>query len=372
MPELNLQPARTLLCVAPVLLLLACTPPPRAEPPTSGSYPAALHALRTGNLPALRNELGKGENLSDHALELRDRLDPEAWLVALGASTRQFNLQAAYDAMQQGDIAALRDAIGFTDQALHGDILRATHSVGMQRAADHNYYVRETPAIAVLDAWQAPRLPADSLALHLTADWRDGARVVRIHFGRDAQGITDLRAAVHQAGASRTGAQPDLRAADPAKLLPADLNAEFLQDERVTDVSLRVLRADGRLERMRLLRGEDGWARFDHERTTLQQRLESMRDARLRRIRNAAHDHVLRHGRWPGNTVPLMLQPGDYSDPTSEAGALGWAQFSAQPQAGIEFRQATEPQDIAAIALSPTPQGQRAITREGELVWATR
>lgn len=325
--------------------------------------------MRTGDQDRLRRELGKDSQLAARAKALRETLDPQAWLVALGAVTREHDLQAAASAMNADDGAALRDALGFSRQAIADDILAATHSVEARRANDMNYFVDASPAIAAFDGWEFPPLAAGLAAYHVTALAAVGERRVRIHFGCDSRGLTDLRAAFDIAGRTRPVFIPLGRAALASDVLKSPLDVGWLDDPRFHEATIRVLHEDGSLAVARLARDGD-WLLVEHATQPLQQRLAEQRDGRLLRIQRTAADHAARHGRWPRDAALLILKAADWSDPAAPAADRGWADFTSSPPQGIELRTAPEPGDVAAIALAVTPDGRRAVTRRGNLIWS--
>lgn len=329
-----------------------------------------MHALRVGDLDALRRGLGKDDQLQARASALRESLDPPAWLVALGAVTREHDLHAAAAAMDAGNAAGLRDALGFSPQALHDDVLAATHSVKTRRARDLKYYIDGRPALAAFDGWSIPALPPGVAALHVTALADVDERMVRIHFGLDAGGHTDLRAATDLAGR----AQPTFnarasaaRARDLLKPLMA-LDCDWLDDPRFRDATIRLLHDDGRLAIARLSRGED-WHLLEHDTSMPAERLAALRDGRLLRIQRTASAHAQSHGRWPRDANLLLLRSLDWADPAAPGARQGWADLAPEPPRGFELLTALEPDDVAVVALAVTPDGRRAVTRRGTLLW---
>jgi hypothetical protein len=365
-----MQTTRGLLA-ALVFCICACAPAPGEPAPQPGTPEAALHALCTGDQEQLRAGLGKFDGLLSRARELQQCLDPEAWRVALGAVTRQTDMPNAAAALREGDESGLRAALGFSDQALATDILNATNSVAQKRAGDRYYYSTTEPATAAFEEWALPKVPAHVAAYHVTALATRGERRVRIHFGRDGRGLTDLRAAVDIAGAARV-APVDHRASTAADLMPMatyGLDCAWLDDPCFTEASVYVLDDGGTLCHVRLVRVDDEWGRVEATSRTLSQRLAEMRDARLIRIRHTASEYAMRNARWPGQAALVTLRPADWVDPTDEHARFGWAEFDAHPPRGFELLQARAPDDVAVIALRRETAGRRAINRKGELLW---
>lgn len=354
-----------------VLCICACTPAPPAKPPAARSPEAALSALRTGNLDAMREHLGKGDGFVTRAIELQGRLDTAAWLVAMGAHGRQHDLAAAAATMATHDEPAVRDAIGFSDQALRQDLLGGNHSVAAVRAFERNYYRWAAPAADAFDGWKIPPLPKGALAYHVTAQVRVGERDVRVWFGRDQQGMTEMRAEVDLTGGPGKPPRTARRASNPADLVKPSitLSMDWLKSESMHEAHLRVLMPDGALSSARMVRDGEGWALLESRSQTMPERLAELRDSRLQRIQRSASDHALRHAAWPASPDALLLRPADWVDPTTEPARRGWADYDPSPPVGLELRPATEPGDIAVISLHSGPNGRRAITRKGELTW---
>ena len=354
-----------------VLCICACTPAPPEKPPAFRSPEAALSALRTGNLAAIRENLGKGEGFSARAIELQQSLDPAAWLVAIGAHGRQHDLAAAVATMAARDEPAIRDAIGFSDRALRQELLSGNHSVAAVRAFERNYYRWAAPAADAFDGWQVPPLPDAALAYHVIAQVRVGERDIRVWFGRDRLGMTEMRAEVDLTGGAGKAPRNARRASDPAELVGPSitLSLAWLQTNALREAYIRQLTPDGTLSTARLVREAEEWTLMESRSQTMPARLAELRDARLQRIQRAASDHALRHAAWPTSPDTLMLRRADWVDPTTDIARRGWADYDASPPTGFDLRDAPEPGDIAAIAIHPEAAGRRAITRKGELTW---
>lgn len=324
-------------------------------------------SLRKGDRASHLHNIGKGKGVLQRALELQQRLDPQAWLVAMGVVTRQHNLAAAAAAMHAGDEAALLAALGCGEQPVRLELLDANHSVAAVRAGGRNYYRVAEPAAGVLTGWQPPPLPPGALAYHVTALAEVGERECRLQFGGDEAGMTDLRVAIDQAGRSKAPPSYDASAADGA-LSAMRVSANSLQLDRYVEVTVRMLQSDGSLHTARLVRAGQDWALLEYNQSTIATRLAEQRDGRLTRIQLTAASLALRNGRWPAEP-DLLLRPADWFDPASPQARNGWAEHDASPPKGLELAHAPEPDDVAVFALHRHPQGRRAVTRKGELKW---
>lgn len=340
---------------------------PDPPPPEPRSALAAVHSLRRGDRASHLHNIGKGPGVLQRALALQQRLDPQAWLVAMGAVTRQHNLAAAAAAMHAGDEAALLAALGCGDQPLRLELLDANHSVTAVRAGGRNYYRFAEPAADALNDWEPPPLPPGALALHVTALAEVGERDCRLQFGCDENGMTDLRVAIDQAGRSKAPPSHDASAHEGA-LSAMGLSPSALQLDRYVEVTVRLLQADGSLYTTRLVRAGQDWALLEHNHSTIATRLAEQRDGRLTRIQLTAASLALRNGRWPA-APDLLLRPADWFDPASPRARNGWSEYENSPPRGLELAHAPEPDDVAVFALHRQPQGRRAITRKGELKW---
>jgi hypothetical protein len=157
------------------------------------------------------------------------------------------------------------------------------------------------------------------------------------------------------------------RASEVLKPLTA-LDCDWLDDPRFRDVTIRLLHDDGNLAIARLARDGD-WLLLEHDASTLPERLAALRDGRLLRIQRTASAHAESHGRWPRDANLLLLKPQDWADPAAPGARRGWSAFSPSPPRGFDLFTALEPDDIAAVALAVTPNGRRAVTRRGTLLW---
>lgn len=362
-------PARGLVFAALVpLLFTACTPAPDYPPPEPGSLAAAEQALRRGDLPALRDAIGKGKGLCDRARELAAQLDPDSWLIAMGAVNREHDLPAAARAMQAGDDAALADALGYSDQQLHADILGGGASVFARRADGRNYYETGAQPIALMQDVKLPSLPAGGLALSVTLWGIQQERRYRLSYTFNRGGVAELQA-VHELGRDAIDA-PGPRHADITAALPPGtlrgLKLADLAEPRWYGAEFRLLLGDGSLEYALLGRNEQGWALAESGTSSLAQRLAERRDERLRFLARRASDFERSSGRPPRGFHELSHKPRDLVDPGASAGRLGWADYDAEPQAGFELGDGTL---FVVAATEAGPKGRRAVSRDGTLGW---
>ncbi|MCB9935636.1 MAG: hypothetical protein H6840_08070 [Planctomycetes bacterium] len=350
------------------LLFVCCAPAPDAPDPSPRSFAAAELALRRGDLAGLRDALGKGPGLSGHARELAGRLDPEAWLIAIGASSREHDLPAAVRAMQADDDHALADALGFSDQQLRATILGGGASVFSRRSDGRNYFESGPQPINLARGVKLPVLPPGGLALSVTLWGNQGERRYRLQYTEQQRGLVDLQAALELGRESIECTAP--RHAEAATALPAGrlraLELAALGEKRWYGAELRLLLTDGTIERALLGRDERGWALADAGATTQGQRLENLRDERLKYMGRRAGDFERNSGRWPRGFHELSGKPRELVDPAAPEGRSGWADFDDRPAAGFELG---DGDSYAVAALWAGPQGRRAVARDGTLSW---
>lgn len=362
-------PARGLVFTALVPLLFACcTPAPDYPPPEPRTLAAAERALRSGNLPALRRELGKDRGLCEQARALADTLDPDAWLIALGAVNREHDLAAAARAMLAGDDAALADALGFSEQQLHADILGGGASVFARRADGRNYYEQGAQPIALLEGVNPPGLPDGALALSVTLWGIQKERRYRLSYTFNRTGVAELQA-VHELGRDAIDASGprhvDISTALPPGALRA-LELASLEEPRWYGAEFRLLQSDGSLEHALLGRNELGWALAESGASSLAQRLDERRDERLRFLARRISDFVRTMGRRPRSFNEVSHKPADLVDPAAPAGRRGWADYDARPQAGFQLG---EGEEFLLAATHVGPHGRRVIASDGVPAW---
>jgi hypothetical protein len=361
-----------LVITALVLLLFSCThkedPPPEPRTLQSG-----WRAIATGDLERLRADLGKDAGFAERATHLAQDLDPEGWLVAVGASGREHRLGQAAEAMRAGDDGALREALGFGDQALKSDILQGGHSIESRRAGGRKYYRKAPQAIDLMDGMSLPALPGNAQAMHAVLFGTLDGRQYRLGYGLNLQGLTDLRASRELAytSADRPDNASAFSSADAALPRTAEwykLNVDALDDERWYAARLTLLLKDGTLLRCEIER-DGGWYLLKNSRSTLTARLEQLRDERLQHF--AAHANMIARslGRWPRGTHELSLKGFEYIDPTAPDARRGWAKYDADPPRHLQLADDPGETGVAAWSNQRTPTGHRAVRRDGTLTW---
>lgn len=362
-------PARGLVFAALVPLLFACcTPAPDYPPPEPRTLAAAERALRRGDLPILRRELGKDRGLCDHARALADTLDPDAWLIALGAVNREHDLPAAARAMQAGDDDALADALGFSEQQLRADILGGGASVFARRADGRNYYETGAQPIALLEDVQLPGLPPGALALSVTLWGIRQERRYRLSYTLNRAGVAELQA-VHELGRDAIDAGGPRHAGIASALPPGALRALELADlaePRWYGAEFRLLLQDGTLEHALLGRNDQGWAAAQAGAGSLPQRLAERRDERLKFLARRVSDFERTMGRRPRGFHEISHKPAQLVDPAAPAGRRGWADYDARPLPGFELGDGAE---FSLAATHADAEGRRVIAGDGTLGW---
>jgi len=333
---------------------------------------AACAALQRGDVAALRAHMGQDTGLVAFARSQAQVLDPRAWLIVMGASWREADPAGCAAAMAAGDSMALCNALGFGDQALESEVLSAGRTVFARRAGGLDYYESSQSALSVLRPDLAPELPPGDAGYEVTYWTRIESRAVRVRVGRNARGLSNLQAlpdpgseGAPTAPAKARFATAALAAGDGAAgvLLPG------LSDGAWWALDLRVVMQDGTLLTTRLAKDDAGWFVLEATRTKLAQRLEAERDRRLEVVRRSAADLLRSAGRWPKRASDLSLRPVDWADPAAPAGRLGWSDHDSPPKPGIELLTPVQDDDPAVQRTQAGPQGHRAITRAGNLVW---
>lgn len=361
------------LALGPALLcwVAACAPvaPP---PPKIGTMASAMAALQPGDLAALRAGLGHDDGLVVFAAAQADALDPRAWLIVMGASWRQNDPAACAAALQARNRAALLRGLGFDDQALESEVLSAGRTVFARRAGGLDYYESGKSALSVLRPDLAPDL-APGVAAYEIAYWtRVETRVVRVRVGRNQRGLSNLQA-VPDPGSEGAPAAPAGARHASVSLAAGDgacgLQLPYLGQDSWWAMDLRVVMADGTLATTRLARDGGGWFVLEASRATLAQRLEAERDRRLELARRSSADLLRSAGRWPAARSDLSLRPVDWADPASPAGRRGWSDHDQNVAPGLELLRPAGDDDPAVQCTHAGPQGRRAITRAGALIW---
>jgi hypothetical protein len=359
--------------MALVLFLAACTTATPEPPPEPRSLISAVEAMRTGDLARMRADQGKGAGLTAHGSALALHLDPEAWLVAMGASDREHDLAAAAKAMGEGSDSALADALGFSEQQLTADILGGGGSVYSRRSDGRNFYETGPQPVDLLGGFSPPGLPGGCLAFEATLRGALNERRFKVSLGMDAGGVTNLQAGLDQAADPAALPARAARYTDPKLSLPSTgllrhLDVSSLADARWLGAELTLLREDATIERVQLARDDAGWALVETSVETRDERLGKLRDERLDHLRLLAMAYERTSGRWPRGLHEISFKPWQVVDPVSPSGRLGWADHDKKPQAGLQLSESIDAA-YAAIATHASDNGRRAVTLDGGYVW---
>jgi hypothetical protein len=370
---LNFTKARGSPFMALVLFLAACSAAAPGPAPEPRSLVSTVEAMRTGDLPRLRADQGKGAGLCAHGTALALRLDPEAWLIAMGASGREHDLAAAAAAMRNGDEGALAYALGFSEQQLTADILSGGGSIYSRRSDGRSFYEVGPQPVELLDGFIPPALPQGCLALEATLRGTINERRFKISLGLDPGGVTNLQAGLDMAADAVKAPGRAARYSDPNLALPSTgalhhLDVQCLQDARWIVADLVLLRDDAAIERVQLARDSAGSALVETSVETRDDRLGRQRDERLEFLRLRAAGFERTSGRWPRGLHELSFKPWQLVDPASPAGRLGWADHDAKPPAGLELAESADT-EYAVIATYAGDNGRRAVARDGRLLW---
>ena len=366
------QLARGMATAALVLLLFpACSPPDKPMAPAPRSLQAGVAALRTGDLQALRKDLGQGEGFAARARELADRLDPPTWLIAVGAHSAQHDLPAAIKAMNTGDDLALAEALGFGQQHLATSIFNAGSSVYSRQAGGRNFYETGPQPLDLIEGIDVPVLPEGSLALDVSLWGTLEGRSFRVDYTLAADGLVALNAGLEQARTEIEAPSRASRSTKPNDALPAEamsMPVGFLIEPRFWGAEIQLLAPDGDLRVVVLGRNDKGWALVRFDSTTLEGRLSTIRDERLSLIAQRALQFEARVGRWPRGLNEVAHKPTQLVDPTSDGGRRGWAEYAAAPPVQMELV-ADADGDYVAVCTQTGINGRRAVARDGRLFW---
>jgi hypothetical protein len=359
--------ARGPLTAALVLLFSAACSPPQPDPlPPPGTLESAVVALRRADISRLRSDLGKGKGCAEQASEFAKSLDPEAWLVAIGASSREYNLAAAARAMEAGDDEALASATGFNEQKLTADILLGGASIFTRRADGRKFFDSGDQPIDLLADLALPGLPAGCIAMEVTLWGNLELRYFRASYGLNAHGATNLQVVQDLATESRPTPGGQTRHEKMGNALPSTgmasgLDVTDLDSARFSGAAFTLVDASARIQRLRLARDADGWALIENEEDPQLDRLGRLRDERLDFIRRRCRSTEGASGRWPRGLHEISFEPRQLTDPASATGRLGWADHDDSPPADLQLGT----RDGAYAVRS----GRRAITYEGDFIW---
>ncbi|MCC6572477.1 MAG: hypothetical protein IT462_01685 [Planctomycetes bacterium] len=361
------------------LALAACSPPAPPDGPAPGSIADVALKIRTGDMDAYRNAIQKERGLAARGRRLAATLDADAWLVAMGARWREYDLVAASKAMLADDDGALAAALGFGPQAMRTDMVDSASSLYYERSLEQRWVRTTKTPLDWLDELRPMPCRSPLLAYQLSmVGSRDGT-VQRVRVGYDLGGLTELCGAEELAPPSLPESPGGNVAGSPAQALDflAQAKSEFsalrhglrLTDEplyKATVLDLHAVRGDGALFEVRFIyRG--GWYTLTSLLSSQDERLTAARDVSMRRILDAARKISNSRGRWPQNLSDLTLPQRHLVDAT--AGDLGWARYDLDAPAGFSLGAPGE-SEIAVTALKPASDGRRrALTHKGELIW---
>lgn len=340
--------------------------------------------MRTGNLAAYRVGIRKGAGLARRACDLMQALDAEAWLVALGAKRREYDLVACRAAALEGDDEALAEALGFGDQALRANVIDAPSTIYYQRAQDQRW-VRTTEApLKWLDELQPAPCASPLLAYMQVLVAKRDATTQRLCVGHDGIGVTELSGGEELAPPQTPSTLAGPVAQSPAEAMEylAESDTRFLELRRGAGLtSLRLfnglaldllaVKADGTLFEVRLVyRG--GWYMQSATYSGRDERLAAARDDSMKRILAAAQQWAKHRGRWPAAVNDLPLPMRDLVDATAGTSRLGWERYNPHATPGYTIHPPADG-EIALRAVELGRDGRRrALTHKNELIWLDR
>lgn len=357
-----------LLCFsAGLLLLAACAPPAENAPPSPGTLEHALRAVQIGDLRALRSGLAKDHGLCALARADMARLDPDAWLVAHGARWREYDLAAAHDARTE---AAMRAAMGFSDDALTSTLLRAPFRISERYSEGRRYFRSVEPPLALLDDLK-PEPPGREFSAYVVrykATLSERTCVVAVGFR--GQALTELH------GAEDIGSPEEPSAAAPSFVGAAEALRGSLCDPLVALVAnalpasalhleIVALTPDAKLYWAALAARQGRWQLRFALCSTQQERLQRQQDEALKRLRESAIAFLDKHGRWP-LAADLRLPEAQWVDPAEAGGERGWNVHARGAQAGFALSPAAPKGDDDVIVRATS--GSVSITKSGRIL----
>lgn len=350
-----------------LLGLVACSPPTQPDAPQPGSLAAARRCIRSGNLPALKLNLGLAPFQRAGVRPLR--LDPEAWLVLQGASWREHDLKACYNA---GGVDELPKALGLTDDALTASLLTAPSRLSDKLAGGRRYFRSVEPPLNLLDDLEPEPFAKAGQAWLLRYKASLAERTCTLRLGFDHRGVTELHAEENpfdsspvRKGGSRTDLAAMLKVLAPSVaqgLTGAPIPRQL--PEGAHSLEVRGVNAFGTLFEMHALALDRGWQILYARETSLAERLRNQRDDDLRLVLEAALEHERRSGSWPAPS-DLSLSAGNWVDVAAKSGELGWQRYAKQPVTGFGLAAKSPGNDEPAVFCL---EGKRGITRKGQLI----
>jgi len=350
-----------------LLCLAACSPPTELQAPQPGSLAAARRSIRSGNLPALKSNLGLV--LFQRAGVRPLCLDPEAWLVLQGANWREHDLKACYNA---AGVNELPKALGLSDDALTVSLLTAPSRLSDKTAGGRRYFLAVEPPLNLLDALEPDPFAKPGQAWVLRYKAILGERTCTLRLGFDHRGVTELHAEENPFDSSPTrkgGSKTDLAAMlhELAPSVAQGLNGAPIPrqlPQGACSLEVRGVNDSGTLFELHALALERGWQILYARETSLAERLRNQSDDDLRLILEAALEHERRFGNWPAPS-DLSLPAGNWVDVAAKSGELGWQRYAKQPVAGFGLAAKCPGNDEPAVFCL---EGKRGITRKGHLI----
>ncbi len=288
---------------------------------------------------------------------LLERLDPEAFAIASGCEGREYDLFALVEALEARDDDATRGAMGFGTQAIASDILESGRTVVSKRSNSQKYYQRQSPPVSLARDGNLP-LASSSVLAYRARVFSDQQFVV---FGHDGLSVTCLNA-----GRNLAWKKPKAKdgATYFATLAEAVRDTPFATLDAGTwdSVELQWVTHEGDITKLVTTRDDEGWFVVSRVTETLPQRLERVRDQRLRAI--FARLQSVPHAESLG---ALRIGSPRICDPTDPRSNLGWEGFQSNAREGFMI---SKRDGIAVECVYMLPTGKRrAITDAGELTW---
>lgn len=360
-----LQRARGISLVL-FICLAACTWTDSDTPNTShSSLRSSQQAMRVGDYNALRVATNKVSADNNFYADLHGRYDPEAFVLAAAVGSRQFDLLKITASLGESDrISPKFSYLGFTEQALRTDILNATKTSYTLRTGGKKYY-REmaAPIKQVPTGW--PDLPEGVVARQVSFSNLAGPRVVTVTFTQSTRGVESLQAHLDLSKQAPVTLGGDEGLAESIQLVGLNPIGEFVSMPFLLKIT--ELRVDGKIISGEFERGDNSWLIVNSSARTMLQRLETIRDRRLKFLAQQACQFEKVSGRKASKLVDFQKISRDVIDPVSGPGQRNWASW--MPLKAYHFRISSDCGYLVEC-ISPARDGKiRAITPEGKLVW---
>ncbi|RIK62332.1 MAG: hypothetical protein DCC64_10420 [Planctomycetota bacterium] len=349
------------------VLLAACSPPSQPPPPPPGSLEFAQAALLQGDLGRYRASLGKSSGLAPRAQLAMSELDPAAWLVAMGARWREYDLAACRMALARHDEAALAAALGFSDDALMAALLDAPSRLSESFAGGRRYFREVDPPLNLLDALELKGGRAWPRAWLVRYHAEISRRPCVLRCGMFEGAASELFAdekfppAAEVEGTDLTLLRGQCRGPAKEALEAAPWPATASEGALL---EFAALFDDGSLVDLKAIRRGGRWRVAEPAVSSRSERLAAAREEALRRVVKAALEFEARQGRWPA-PQDLNLRPGDWVDPAAASAALGWAAHDERPLPTLALAaDRPGPGEPAVYAV----EGKAAMDRGGRMI----